>query len=152
MNALTILLEIKGSCHILGQHFDLHLHNDTFILKQNQKQFFICKQLPVENSWNTISITHTNHADDLTLLDTNQNILDFSYVSFDSIRINNYEISNAMWKNSGGKTFNPFTNKQLQLYKLGEPFCLTINFYFPLEFWTFALADSKNNYGKIGWK
>lgn len=152
MNALTILLKVQGSCHIIGQQFHLNFDDENLVLYKNQTQFSVTKKLPVTNGWNKICFTHIEHNDDLTLVDKDKNIIDFSYVSFDHISLNDYTISHTMWQNSGGKSFNPITNKQLHLYRLGEPFCLEINYYFPLEYWTFALAKSNSNYGKIGWE
>jgi len=80
-------------------------------------------------------------------------IKNYSTISFDTIKINDYEVSNNMYQRSGSKAYNPITHKHLHhLYDLGEPFVVNYKFYYPIEYWTFALATSKANWGKMGWK
>lgn len=151
MNALTIFLDIIGTSKILGNRFDICLNDDVCTIEKNQKKFFIQKKIECEQGWNKIIINHLDHPNDLTIMQ-NKKILDYSFVSLDHIKINNYELSFDMMNNSGLKVYNPNSQKKLYLYHLGEPFCVELNFYYPLEHWTFALASGEGHFGRIGWK
>jgi len=151
MNALTISLDIKGTCRILGKKFDMIIANETVSLSQGQQSFSFYKNISCTNGWNSVYLEHIDHPNDLTVIEQ-ENIIDYSTVSFDVVKINGYEVSNNMCQRSGTKCYNPITDKQLTLYDLGEPFKVEYKFYYPLEYWTFALATSKANWGKMGWK
>ena len=151
MNALTISLKIQGSCHIIGQQFDLWINEENFPLLYQQKNFEINKQINCAKGWNTLSISHPEHPNDLTLLEQNK-VVDYSYVSLDHIILDGCEISRDWYIRSGSKAYNPSTDKSLYLYDLGETFQVDFKFYNPIEHWTFALASGNGNWGKIGWK
>ena len=148
---MTIFLDLKGCCRVLGNQFEFVVNDEIFVLHQHQTEFAITKKLNVTQGWNKIEIVHNDHPNDLTIL-KGEKIADISFVSFDQILLDGFFVSHNMWKNSGGKAFNPNSNKQLHLHTLGEPFQLQINFYYPFEYWTFALAESNTNYGRIGWQ
>lgn len=148
---MTILFDISGSSNILGEKFSINVDDYQHSVIHGQKTFLINQTLHPKNGWNTIFITHLDHPNDLTHFD-NGKIINHSHVSFDRIKINNYELTYSMMNNSNLKVYNPNTNKNLYLYHLGEPFCIELNYYFPLEYWTFALASSESHFGRIGWK
>ena len=152
MNALTISLDIKGSCKILGESFVVVINGETLTLTKGQMLFNHSATVKCKNGWNKLKFIHANHPNDLTVMEGDV-IKDYSTISFDTIKINDYEVSNNMYQRSGSTAYNPITKKHLHnLYDLGEPFVVLYKFYYPIEYWTFALATSKANWGKMGWK
>ena len=151
MNALTTSIDINGSCNILGKQFEISLNDQQIYLYKQQKNFSLHTEINPNKGWNTIYITHNEHDNDLTVIENNK-IVDYSYVSLDNIKINDYEISFGMWQDSNSCAYNPQTKKVLHLYNLGEPFCVELKFYWPIEHWTFALASSNTHQGRMGWK
>ena len=152
MNALTISLDIKGTCRILGEKFSVSINGETILLEKGQTKFSYSNEVNCNQGWNEIRFLHESHPDDLTIMD-GDTIKNYSTISFDTIKINDYEVSNIMYQRSGSKAYNPITHKHLHhLYDLGEPFVVNYKFYYPIEYWTFALATSKANWGKMGWK
>jgi hypothetical protein len=152
MNALTISLDIKGTCRILGEQFTVSFNGEIIRLVKGQTQFSYNSIVACTKGWNELKFVHESHPDDLTVMEGNA-IKNYSTISLDTIKINDYEVSNNMYQRSGSKAYNPITHKHLHnLYDLGEPFVVNYKFYYPIEYWTFALATSKANWGKMGWK
>ena len=151
-NALTISLDIKGTCRILGEQFTFSINGQTIKLVKGQTQFSFNTSVACDKGWNKIKFLHVNHPDDLTVME-GDTIKNYSTISLDTIKLNDYEVSNNMYQRSGSKAYNPIPHKNLHnLYDLGEPFVVHYKFYYPIEYWTFALATSKSNWGKMGWK
>jgi hypothetical protein len=59
--------------------------------------------------WNELKFVHESHPDDLTVMEGNA-IKNYSTISLDTIKINDYEVSNNMYQRSGSKAYNPITN------------------------------------------
>ena len=148
---MTILFEIKGSCRVIGKSFDIQVDNNEYQIHKDQTAFQIVQRIEITDGWNTVYIKHVNHPDDLTRLE-NGKIVDHSFLAFDQIMINKYEISHSMWQNSGCNVYHHESKNKLYQYHLGEPFVMEIKFYFPVEHWTFALAEGYSHHGRIGWK
>ena len=62
-----------------------------------------------------------------------------------------FDMPYKLFAQSGSTAINPATNKIQYLYDMGELFVCKINFYYPIEMWTFAIS-TKSKQGKIGWK
>lgn len=65
-SVLTILFEIKGSCHVIGKSFDIQVDNDEYQINKDQTAFQIVQRIEITDGWNTVYIKHVNHPDDLT--------------------------------------------------------------------------------------
>lgn len=147
MNALTISVKIKGSCNIISGNWVWKINNKIFTLDHNDKNFYYDFDILPSKGWNKIFISHTEHPDFLTKLDTNGKIVDFSYVSIDTVTINDIKINKNLLENSG-LNFTGANDKKLWYKCMGEPFIGYINFYYPVEHWPFAVNELSN---KINW-
>ena len=161
INALTISVSIQGNTHILGKKFELQLMDDIFelsethpfgkMLSKEKYDYTFTTDIEPNKEWNYVALKHLVHPDDMAIMD-GEKIVDFSYITVEEILIDDFKVPLDLWKKSGGQVYNPWTKKPMHLNKLAEPFTLEVNFYYPLEQWTFAVAEGNNNSGRIGWR
>ena len=160
-NALTISVSIQGNRYILGEKFVVQLMDEVFELEKtcdfakqlsNDKyDYTFTVDIKPEQGWNYLTLKHIVHPDDMVKMDDGK-VVDFSYITVEEMIIDGYKMSMDLWKKSGGRTYNPWSRKPMHLNKLGEPFTVELNFYYPLEQWTFAVAEGGQNSGRIGWR
>ena len=145
MKTLTLSFKLQGTAHILGADWQWRIDDHEYNIAQGDSQFNYEIQMPVQHGWNTVTLTHDIHPNDLTTAD------DYSHVNIKKIMFDGFDMPYKLFAQSGSTAINPATNKIQYLYDMGELFVCKINFYYPIEMWTFAIP-TKSKQGKIGWK
>ena len=135
---MTISLKIRGKSVLPKNEWRWAIDGVPHVIPPGQQNFEHTVDLQVHDGWNTVEIQHSEEDHNRLHLGGHH----YSFVNITGVYIDGVFCRNQLLLSSGSNAQSTVTkDKQLFFDCLGEPFRMRLQFYQPLEHWTFAVTQ-----------